>query len=188
MRKYVKINCMLAGGLALLLVGCGADTGKILGLEKKAPDEFTVFTRAPLSLPPDYGLRPPNPDAKRDQDTAPRDEAKNVLLGKKTVTKADLANKTPGDVALLTKAGALDANPQIRRVVDDESAVLAVESDGFVDNLLFWQKQDPPGTIIDATAEAQRIQENEGLGRDVTEGDTPMIRREAEKPLFQWPF
>ena len=188
MRKTVKLTPFLAAGLALFLTGCGADTGKILGLEKKAPDEFTVFKRAPLSLPPDYGLRPPDPDAKRDQDVAPRDEAKNILIGKKSVTEAELRSKSAGDVALLSKAGALDANPKIRRVVDNENAVLAVESEGFVNDLLFWQTKAPQGTIIDATAESQRIQENEGLGRDVTEGDTPMIRREAEQPLFKWPF
>lgn len=188
MRKTVKLTPFLAACLALVLAGCGAETGKILGLEKKAPDEFTVFQRAPLSLPPDYGLRPPNPDAQRDQDVAPRDEAKNILIGKKQVTEDDLRDKSAGDVALLSKAGALDANPKIRRVVDKENAVLAVESDSFVDGLLFWQTKEPQGTIIDATAESQRIQENEGLGRDVTEGDTPMIRREAEQPLFKWPF
>ena len=29
------------------------------GLDKRPPDEFTVYSRAPLSLPPNYDLRPP---------------------------------------------------------------------------------------------------------------------------------
>ena len=28
---------------------------------KRSPDEFAVVRRAPLILPPDYGLRPPRP-------------------------------------------------------------------------------------------------------------------------------
>ena len=31
---------------------------KKLGLENSAPDEFLVTSRAPLSLPPEYDLRP----------------------------------------------------------------------------------------------------------------------------------
>src|ERR1700749_573834 len=30
-----------------------------LGITKEAPDEFGVISRAPLSMPPDYTLRPP---------------------------------------------------------------------------------------------------------------------------------
>jgi len=36
---------------------------------------------------------------------------------------------------------------------------------------------DPPGTVIDAEREQQRIRENQALGRAPTEGDTPIIRR-----------
>lgn len=31
---------------------------KTLGIEKSAPDEFLVTSRAPLTLPPEYDLRP----------------------------------------------------------------------------------------------------------------------------------
>ena len=45
------------------LSGCGDRSGNILGFEKSAPDEFAVVKRAPLTLPPEYGLRPPRPGA-----------------------------------------------------------------------------------------------------------------------------
>src|SRR5258708_19942516 len=48
-----------------MLAGCGGDTRKVLGLDKVAPDEFKIVNRAPLSLPPDYALRPPDPRALR---------------------------------------------------------------------------------------------------------------------------
>ena len=44
------------------------------------PDEFAVVTRAPLSMPPDYGLRPPRPGAARPNETSPRDDARSKLL------------------------------------------------------------------------------------------------------------
>ncbi len=39
------------------LTACNA-TKESLGLNKKAPNEFMVTTRAPLSLPPEYNLLP----------------------------------------------------------------------------------------------------------------------------------
>ena len=48
--------------LSLVLGACGGvrDT---LGLAKRSPDEFTVVRKAPLSMPPDFNLRPPTPGA-----------------------------------------------------------------------------------------------------------------------------
>ena len=48
------------------------DLKSTFGLNKRAPDEFAVPTRAPLSLPPDYSLRPPEPGAPRPNQTTAR--------------------------------------------------------------------------------------------------------------------
>jgi len=54
-----KIVCLGIAALGLLsVVSCGSATKEKLGLSKKAPDEFMVVPRAPLSLPPEYDLRP----------------------------------------------------------------------------------------------------------------------------------
>ena len=47
--------------LAVLVAGGCEGARKAIGLDKAAPDEFSVYTRAPLSMPPEYGLRPPAP-------------------------------------------------------------------------------------------------------------------------------
>ena len=53
---------------ALLLSGCGGDDiSRSFGLQRDAPDEFQVSTRAPLSMPPDFTLRAPRPGAARPQ-------------------------------------------------------------------------------------------------------------------------
>ncbi len=55
--------------LVLASVVCGVSAcssmKKTLGIENSSPDEFMVTTRAPLTLPPDYDLRPltGNPNA-----------------------------------------------------------------------------------------------------------------------------
>lgn len=41
----------------VLLSSCGL-TSADLGFEKTSPDEMLVISRAPLSLPPEFGLRP----------------------------------------------------------------------------------------------------------------------------------
>ncbi|MGY8960888.1 MAG: DUF3035 domain-containing protein, partial [Alphaproteobacteria bacterium] len=62
---FLSLSLALVGSLA----SCGGDSkvGRILGYEKAAPDEFSVVKRAPLALPPDYGLRPPRVGAQRPQ-------------------------------------------------------------------------------------------------------------------------
>ena len=191
MRKKGMITLVLAAGL---LAGCSGGVGKMLGLEKEAPDEFKVVSRAPLTVPTDVSLRPPDPNARRDNEISVREEAEQLLFD--TKHKEKLTNESRqkfrgGELALLTRADALAVDPAIRRVVDDESSALALESDTFVRKIMFWKGDEPAGTVIDASAEAQRIQENTGLGNPVTDGDTPMIRREKNDSLlggFKWPF
>ena len=43
--------------LVMSLNACGLTKEK-LGLSRKSPDENTVETRAPLSLPPEFNVRP----------------------------------------------------------------------------------------------------------------------------------
>ncbi len=45
---------------AAALTACSTATKEKLGLVKQAPNEFMVMSRAPLSLPPDYNMRPVN--------------------------------------------------------------------------------------------------------------------------------
>jgi hypothetical protein len=46
------------------------------------------------------------------------------------------------------------------------------------ERLMFWRKPDPEyGTVVDASKEAQRIRENQALGKPVAEGVTPTIAR-----------
>ena len=47
--------------LVPFLAGCGEIRSK-LGLNKQAPDEFTVLSQAPLSMPPNFALRAPAPE------------------------------------------------------------------------------------------------------------------------------
>jgi len=171
---------------ALALGGCG-DTRRALGIEKATPDEFRIVTRAPLSLPPDYSLRPPQPGAPRPQERASADQARATVIGTGAAAPvggiAGGGNVTPGETALLAKAGSERTDPNIREKVNVE-AVQQAEADRYLlDRLLFWRKQDQPGTVVDPTLESQRLRENQALGRPVTTGETPTIQRRRRAPL-----
>jgi hypothetical protein len=52
-----------------------------LGLGKRAPDEFAVVKRAPLIVPPEFDLRPPDPGAPRPNIGRTSDQARVALTG-----------------------------------------------------------------------------------------------------------
>lgn len=194
-RNRFLIHAVAAALLGAGLAACSADSGEILGLDKRTPDEFNVVSRAPLTLPPNYGLRPPDPRGQRFQDLQPRETAQDALFGRDAAKrlrdqKEQLRQQgaSPGEIALLDRTGALEADPAIRQVVEEESAALAQEQESFVDDLVFWESQPEPGDIVDSEQEQRRLQENAALGREVTDGETPLIRRDSEKPIFKWPF
>jgi hypothetical protein len=54
MRKYSLLVLVVA-----LTTSCTGDFKKTLGLRKPQPDEFTVISKEPLSLPPNFNLRAP---------------------------------------------------------------------------------------------------------------------------------
>lgn len=177
---------LTAMAVALALSGC-SDTKRALGFTKSVPDEFQVVERAPLAMPPDFALRPPAPGAVRPQEGSTREQARAALIGTpRSTTPIATQNRTTGDVSLLRKAGAESIQPDIRILVNKETQNLAEADKSFTDKLVFWRKPEGPGAgeQLDAAKEAQRLRENQALGRAVTEGDTPRIER-RRKGMFE---
>ncbi len=189
---------------ALVLSGCGDSTKRALGLKKQAPDEFSVVSRAPLSQPPDYSLRPPRPGSQSPARITPAKQAESALFkdagagrpadpsragrpagAPRAAPKIPVTQTTPGESALLAKAGAGAAEPGIRTMVNRESAVLAETDSNFIKRLLDYSGYQED--VVDATAEARRLRENEALGKPPTEGETPTIERK-ERGLLKGIF
>jgi Protein of unknown function (DUF3035) len=168
---------------ALVLAGCGNSFRESLGLTRTAPDEFQVIAHAPLSMPPDINLKPPAPGAPRPQEPATRDQAQAIVAGSGTGEPApmiDLSDRSAGEAALLTTAGAVDVDPNIRQIVEEETASQVERDRSVVSRLVFWHEQEPYGAIVDPVGESQRIQENIEQGKPITEGDTPYIKRKKK--------
>jgi len=144
----------LTAGFAALgagLSGCHS-TAEALGMTKVVPDEFRVVTKAPLTVPPDYSLRPPAPGQPRPQELQPESAARTALLGIRASQDRD-----QGEKLLVTKAGGDKADPLVRYVVDDEFGEIAHKDPSFADRVLFWRKnktdQKAAQTAKDAGAE-----------------------------------
>jgi len=93
--------------MAAVLAGCAGSKGIGGG-----PDEFEVAREAPLVIPPDFALKPPQPGAARPQDIDPSQQALAAMFG-------GPAPRSAGETAALNAAGQDNADPGIRSAVGD---------------------------------------------------------------------
>ena len=188
--RAVAVPAILA--LSVLVLSACSNVRETLGLSRRSPDEFTVVTKAPLVIPPDFTLRPPRPGEKAVGEVSARERARQAMIasarssGTGTGTKArDILLGTAGDnspgaskgeLRLLAEAHASDPNPKIREILRQENQELA-ENRSFLEKLMFWRKPKDNSVMVDAEAEKRRLQTNAALGKKPNEGDVPMIKR-----------
>ena len=135
-KPAVMVGALMLTGFAL--TGCGG--GEALGFGKVTPDEFRVVAKAPLTLPPEYSLRPPTPGEPRPQELQPESAARQAVLGEAAAVK-----RSDGEKLLAQRAGGGGADPLIRYVVDDEFGEIAHKDKSFADTVLFWRKTAKAG-------------------------------------------
>lgn len=109
-------------GLALALMGCES-VRQATGVAKLPPDEFTVLTKAPLILPPDFNLRPPQPGVASRNDPDADESGRAALFPQSAAAAAAAlgANYSDGEKLLLTKTNALNIDPNIRRSITGDA-------------------------------------------------------------------
>ena len=161
------------------LAACNTNRAGLMAAQ--VPDEFLVLSRAPLVIPPDYGLRPPQPGEPRPQELNPEATARTALVGQRST----VANTgSAGERALMLAAKADQADPRIKEVIDDEQGDLAHKTEGFANWVMFWNKDKPEtqarptsglSTVLDPEAEARRLQ-------SLTGGAPITIQRTAPPP------
>lgn len=123
------ILTLAAGALAITLSACSSTGGS------RSPDEFRVVTKAPLTVPPEYKLRPP--------------VAGNALPAEVDEKRADIAtafgtnigkNASASEKELVRLAGANAVSPMVRNQVDYDETKTIRKSSSVADKVLFWRK------------------------------------------------
>ena len=195
---------MIALIASALLAGCGGGVRETLGLKRSAPDEFRVVSRPPLSVPPEFSLRPPAPGEEGPAQASTRDQAAALVLGEDNVQQT-LEQKqaaqgtaetavpvvtahplaTTGDSKFLSNAGAEQASPDIRSVIHQETTAAAIEKE---DSSSLWDgwltSKEAKEPMVDAKGEAERIRANKDEGKPVTEGETPEVKEKTSGSLL----
>ncbi|HEX7006355.1 MAG TPA: DUF3035 domain-containing protein [Alphaproteobacteria bacterium] len=152
----------------LLLAGCnaGADIAQIMG---NGPNvETTPVKGPPLTVPPDYNLRPPRGGGERTKAAEASRRARTAMFSA-AATEAtagrDAAGRTAGEAALLRRAAAGQTpDPMIRARVNAETEVDQEEEKTFVDKLVKYKDND----------------DSEGSGSGVSANPKPTIKRQGE--------
>ena len=180
MKKTVfSANAIAAA--AVLATGCST-VNESAGSSKRTPDEFRVVRKAPLTVPPEYALRPPAPGESRPQELRPDAQAKAAIFG------ADFGkDASEGEKLLVQKAGGAATDPKIRAQVDYDASGTLRKGKSFSDRILYFNKNDgAPGTGDEAISEedeAARIKREQDAIENSTGGGDVVIQRKASSKL-----
>jgi hypothetical protein len=103
-----KIFTLAALAPAVLLAGCGSTSL----FDRQRPDEYAVTRAAPLVIPPDYALAPPQPGAPAAAADNASEQTLRALFG-------GSAPRSQTEISMLNRAGSARAEPGIRSSVGD---------------------------------------------------------------------
>ena len=73
-------NILMAISASSMILGC-TQTTKALGITKNAPNEFNILTKAPLVVPPEYNLRPPQIGTSSSENNYSQESARERITG-----------------------------------------------------------------------------------------------------------
>jgi hypothetical protein len=157
---YNRLMLVLFCALGLTwLAACSNEQKEDLGLTRTPPDEFAVITRAPLSVPPDYTLRPPRPGVARPMETATRDQARQTIFGAEDSPSASQNTQTVSE-SFLDKVGVSEADPSIRERLEVENTQAVNDTRPVAQRFMFWKDGEViPGDVIDPREEIEKIRE-----------------------------
>lgn len=177
----MKSSLLIVCGVSLLTLSACAQTREQFDFSKKAPDEFSVTTRAPLAMPSSLDNLPkPRPGAPRPQELATNTQAKQALFGEQaTELLVTDGSVSEGENRLLEKTGAFQIGENIRDLIDNETEELVKENTSTFDKIRgrLGSKTQIPATVVNPTKEVERIRNNQQQGAPITTGNTPTLEQ-----------
>lgn len=181
-------SCLLTACVLVSLSACGGESVKeTLGINRSAPDEFRVVSRPPLSIPPQFDLRPPSATAESPTVVPADKQAQSILTGSE-ISETKRRSSSSGS-QFLKNIGVDEADPSVREtLVKQRIAEQEKQSDSGWFSLLSSRK-DKNATLVDAKSEAERIQKNKEANKPITEGETPQVKEKDRGiigEIFGW--
>lgn len=182
------LSIFLIAGYSVLLFGCsgGGTLNEKLGFGRITPDEFAVVEQPPLTIPPNFDLRPPQPGASPPNQVTTEESARRALYPATAMNQSSAASQTSEtpssaiEQTLLTHAKAADTMPNIRDVVDREEDDTVSGSRHLIEEMMAWRTANlPPATTLDSQREGARLREAKEEAMSPTETPTPVIRKRA---------
>lgn len=178
-----------------LLSACASGTVKeTLGLSRNSPDEFRVLPRPALSVPPQFGLRPPAlpGEVVANGEIPASKQAEALVMGTPIATQGEtfklndggtstaqpaatspaIPGKTSAEMQFLQNAGAAQADPSVRTALMQEAIAVQPQEE----ESSWWSimpASQPKEPIVQPGKEAERIEQNKAQNKPITEGETP---------------
>lgn len=170
----MKSSLLTLTALIFMLSGCESAKESLGVGVRQAPDEFDVVTYDPLTLPPDYHLRPPQSGQRGPGKNQVEDKARNLVTGRQDQKSTEIQkNLSKGEYLVLKQAGAYMADPNIRQDIQKLASEASGDNIPFAKKLLGLGEERKPASIVDADQESRRIQESLKKGESITKGETP---------------
>lgn len=121
---FTRKLVLVTAGAALMLAGCQSFR-EATGSVKTPPNEFAVVTKAPLIMPPDYNLRPPQPGAPDRNTPDATEAARRALFQRDANAAADSLGPgySAGEKMLLSRSGGAVAPGDARDNLNQETGV-----------------------------------------------------------------
>lgn len=191
-------RCFFITLSVIALAACsGGEVRETLGVNHNAPDEFKVLSRPPLSVPPDFNLRPPEPGAAPRVSSSADKQAKSLVINNgnpdpfETAKPSELSTgldpliaktldeytttNSPAESTFLSNIGADKADSHIRDLIYQENQIEPEPRKDAtpLESLLGNDKAVEP--VLDPKAEAERIRSNKDEGKPVTDGDVKSV-------------
>lgn len=183
MKKIIAKTLIIITVLPFI-ASCSGSVRDKLGMRRSAPNEFKVVSNPPLSIPPEFSIRPPAPEnTYKEVVNSKTNEAKKVLFEKASADYT-VENKTDGEETFSSMFNAHGANPEIKSLLHKEflEAAKQEEEKSLIEKNLLSKipyfskdKKEEASSIVDAKLEQDRIVETKRLGEKVTGEDTPSV-------------
>jgi len=173
-RMSSRVWVLAVAAASISVSGC-ATVARQLGFSNSAPDEFRVVTKAPLTIPPDYNIRPPAPGEVNPDAVSPGRAARVAGFGEQVGQAA-----SEGEKLFVRRAGAAAVDPGIRALLDREEGDIARKNASFSNRVLNFGLPvavAPTEPQVDPAGEAARLQREKELVENATGGKEVKITR-----------